>query len=448
MKRIFPALLILLAFSVLISCHKEKSFEVAAPAVGSLKSDNNGDCLPKTAVGAFVAGTALTDSNYLEVDIDVASEGSYAIRTDTLNGYSFSGIGNFTQTGINRIRLAGSGTPLTNGTNQFAVIYDTSLCYVDVVVLEAGSSASPSEFTLQGSGDSCMVSAVAGNYIQNQPLDGSNSVVIKVNATKPGTYTVTTNTVNDFKFAGSGTLSAVGEQTITLFGSGTPTTEGSTVFTVTAGGTTCTFSVNVNTSTTPPVTTGDLFPLTQNSWWSYLLDLNTPTDSTTATVLGAVPISGQTYQKVQLRNAAEEPYDSAFYRKSGSDYFRYLAFDSSSIPGLDNPVAGDVLFLHDNPRVGDTWNTEADVKINGADRKLRVNYQCMAANVTRTVNGVTYTNVYQVNGTIEAGSGGVFSSVGASEEAYYARGIGLIDQKITGGPFGDFQRQLKNYSIK
>ena len=268
MKIVSAAFCTLLVIALFLSCTREKSFELPGPGAGSLQTDA-GNCLPKTAVGAFIAGTKLTDSNYLEVQVNVNTVGSYDIHTETENGYSFSGIGNFDHTGINNIQLVASGTPLTAKQDEFVVTFDSSSCFVNVTVLPAGSSG-PAAFTLQGGlNDSCLSYTVAGDYVQNTALTASNRATIKVNATKPGTWSLTTS-VNGFQFSGAGTIAAPGEQTITLTASGTPTTAGPTLFPVSAGGTNCNFLVNVTASTgPPPVSNGDLFPLTPNSYWTY-----------------------------------------------------------------------------------------------------------------------------------------------------------------------------------
>src|SRR5689334_1901759 len=232
MRLISATLGVILLLGLFFSCTREKSFELGAPASGSLQSDETGDCLPKTAVGAFIAGKALNDSNYLDVQVNVASEGTYTIHTDTVNGYYFSGVGSFDHAGLNDIHLAAGGTPKIARQDTFTVIFDTSFCFTNVTVLPPGSISGPATFTLQGSGDTCMVSSVSGTYVQGTPLAATNTVTIKINATAPGTYNLTTNNVNGFQFSGAGTIAAPGEQSITLTASGTPTAADSTVFTV------------------------------------------------------------------------------------------------------------------------------------------------------------------------------------------------------------------------
>lgn len=444
--RLSPVAFSLMFFlSVFVSCQKEESFEVGSPGIGSLRSDGNGDCLPKTAVGSFISGSALSDSNYLEIEIDVSQEGIYTISTDTVNGYSFSGTGSFAQTGINRIRLAGSGTPQSPGDDVFTVLYDTSFCFVPVTVLPEGSSG-PSTFTLQGQGDSCIVAAVSGDYVQNTPLGGSNTVEIKVNATTTGTYSVSTNDVNEFSFSGSGTISAIGEQSITLTASGTPATEGNTVFTIIAGGTTCSFSVNVTASDTPPpVNTGDLFPLTPGSKWSYLFDLSAPNDSIEVANIGTMELGGNTYQNFEF-SALKVPFDSFYYRKSNNDYLQYVDLNEL-IPDLETETKGDILFLKENVTAGETWNTDFETKVGGTDVVIRFAFTCTEANQTATVNGKTFNGVYKITTTLQENSGGDFADFGPEIETYYARGIGLIYET---GYINVFypERHIKSYEIK
>lgn len=441
---------VLLFFGVL-SCTKEKSFEVAAPARGSLQSSATNECLPKIMAGSFIAGNALTDSNYLEVDVDVASAGSYTIKTDTLNGYSFSGSGNFTKTGINRVRLTGSGTPVAEGQDPFAVLFDTTLCIIPVTVLPAGSNSGPAVFTLQkGPGDSCMAATVSGSYAKGTALNSTSTAAIKVAVTTPGTYTVTTNTVNGFFFSGSNTIAATGEQTITLVASGTPAAEGIWGFTVTAGGSTCAFPVTVTAEATPPpVGTGDLFPLTPNSWWSYTDDLTNVEDSTLVTNTRNSVISGKTYSVLEYSNGAGEPaLDSIHYRKSGDEYYAYLPVDTYTNILFDPEVKGEILFLKENLKINDSWNSaEFPGTASNISVKLRYVFTCTAANTTESRGGKTYPNVYFITAKPQLSNGGPYVATGEEIEWHFAKGIGLIYEKGSVGGMTDYESFLLNSKI-
>jgi hypothetical protein len=127
------------------SCKKEYSQEEGSgdKSSGSLVSEITGECLPKTVNGAYIAGTNLGASEYIEVDVDVTKEGNYTISTDTVNGYYFTGSGEFSSTGINTVKLFGKGKPLAEGSDFFIVSYDTTFCEVEVQVLPAGTQPPP-----------------------------------------------------------------------------------------------------------------------------------------------------------------------------------------------------------------------------------------------------------------------------------------------------------------
>ncbi|MEQ1677460.1 MAG: hypothetical protein ABL876_12205 [Chitinophagaceae bacterium] len=247
MKKQFLYLLALIVV-IGIGCQKELSFELPdSPAKGSLQSEITGDCLPKTISGAYIATTPLVPTaNTITVSVLVTQTGTYAIGTDTVNGYYFRGIGTFTALGVNTVTLRGNGTPFAEGVNNFVVSFDGTICDIQITVLPAGSG--PAVFTMTGS-PSCTTPVINGVYVKGGALNASNTVVLNVNVTTAGTYTVSTVLTNGMTFAGTGTL-ATGAQTITLTGSGIPVTAGATPIPVTAGATSCSFTITV----TDPVT--------------------------------------------------------------------------------------------------------------------------------------------------------------------------------------------------
>lgn len=98
-----------------------------APATGTL-GGSPGSCTPVTPAGVYTQGVALTASNTVLVQVNVATVGSYSISTTTVNGVSFSATGTFTTTGIQNVVLTGTGTPVSSGAQSFAVTFGTSTC--------------------------------------------------------------------------------------------------------------------------------------------------------------------------------------------------------------------------------------------------------------------------------------------------------------------------------
>jgi hypothetical protein len=242
----FAALIFTLFF--INSCKKEKSLEgFGVPAKGSLQSDSNGDCLPKTVSGVYEAGKGLTNAEFMKVDVDVTAVGTYTITTDTINGYFFKGSGFFTTTGINTVQLSAVGIPVAAGINNFTVTFDGTTCFIAVTVLPAGAGG-PAVFTLQGAGGACTTPVIAGSYILATALNSSNTVKITANVTTIGTYNVTTTAANGMTFSASSVFTATGPQTVTLVGSGTPIAATPTTVTVTAGGGNCTFVINITSA--------------------------------------------------------------------------------------------------------------------------------------------------------------------------------------------------------
>ncbi len=253
MKKSFLYIFIfLLAVTAFIACQKELSFETPGPATATFAIDTaTGECLINSQDSAVVAGKALTDSNVLEVVINVTTPGSYTIETDVVNGYSFKGTGVFTNTGSNLVVLKGTGTPLVTGIDEFKVTYGSSVCTVQVFVAPAGTSGT-AVFTIGTTPGTCPAITPSGTYAAGTALNGTNEIEFPIKVTTAGVYTLSTDTVNGIYFAGGDMLTDTGVQTVTLTGFGTPLVADTFQFRLRSGSTICTFSVIVTGTTVPP----------------------------------------------------------------------------------------------------------------------------------------------------------------------------------------------------
>lgn len=425
-------LLVLISiFFFFSSCQKEKSLEMGQVAQGSLQSDL-GDCLPKKVSGAYVVSQSLTDSNYIDVTLDIAKPGRFTIITDTVNGYFFKSQGNFTTAGTNTVRLKGSGKPVTASDDVFTVSFDSSSCFVEINVMTAGSSGGTAVYSLNSTTGNCTSFNVAGTYTQGATLVAANTVTLSVNVTTPGSWAMSTTSVTGFLFSGSGTFSSAGVQTIILSGIGIPTTVGDQIFSVSAGTSSCNFSVAVVGGSSPPPATGVYFPLTANSWWTY--DDGAGSDSVKVVVNGTGTFLGNTYQRF-ITSDASGPLDTSYYRKDNASGAYYMYTDTSGFGaiGVNFTQAGiDVLFLKDALTTGAVFNSDHQAMLLGQPVTIRFNNTVVDANASITVNGKTFTNVYKIELKVQLGSGGVFQDISlAPLDYYYAKDIGLI--KITDG---------------
>ncbi|XMO85461.1 fibrinogen-like YCDxxxxGGGW domain-containing protein [Algibacter sp. AS12] len=97
---------------------------------------NSLDCSSPTATGAFASGTNLNSTYTITIDVLVNVIETYTISTNTVNGYSFSASGAFSNIGLNRITLTGSGTPILEQTDTFTITFagKNDTCNIDITV--------------------------------------------------------------------------------------------------------------------------------------------------------------------------------------------------------------------------------------------------------------------------------------------------------------------------
>lgn len=310
--------------------------------------DSSGTCKPVVVNGTYTPGTPLDGTNTIELQVTVATPGTYTISSPTVNGISFSGTGTFSNTGPQTVTLNGGGTPSSQGVQNFTVSYGNSQCSFSIIF---GNSA---VYTLGGSGGDCAPLSIGGVYQQGIILSTSNTVQIGVTATVPGDYLIKTDTVNGVSFSASGTFASAGFQSVVLAGSGIPVNEGVQNFIVTTATGTCNFSITFLPGVAP---SGDYFPTTIGSNWTFSLIGGTTADSVQNLVINYSPtISGNSYSTIttDLVPPSGIP-DSSYYRKPGGDYYQYINY-SYFIP-FDQTVVGEFVFLKDNVAAGTTWQS-------------------------------------------------------------------------------------------
>ena len=100
------------------------SFSVTAGASGKATAvftyhGAPNSCTNVSRSGIYSAGIALSASNKVKIDVNVVVPGTYFITTPVIDGFSFSGTGNFETMGFGTVLLQGTGTPVTAGTFFF-----------------------------------------------------------------------------------------------------------------------------------------------------------------------------------------------------------------------------------------------------------------------------------------------------------------------------------------
>ncbi|WP_306349745.1 hypothetical protein [Flavobacterium sp. '19STA2R22 D10 B1'] len=193
--------------------------------------------------GSYYIGIPLATSNKLSITVNALSTGYWSINTNAVNGYSFSGSGEFTTTGLQTIEVYGTGTPIASGVNTFTLTSNAltsggGTCYSIPVKVEAISYAMD-----------CVTATQQGDYTINVGLSPNNTITLPVNVVATGETTITTEVVNGISFTSGPVLfTALGQQMVTLVGSGMPTASGVTSLKVTGtpgAVTTCMVDVNI-----------------------------------------------------------------------------------------------------------------------------------------------------------------------------------------------------------
>lgn len=152
--------------------------------------------------------------------------------------------------------ISNSSYTISSG-NITALIGKNNYCVQTSADNNGGTSGGTSTYSLRASGNNCAVDSVGGNYNTTVKLTNANTITIKVDVNKIGTWSLTTATANGIKFSGSGTFTTTGAQTIMLTGNGTPVDVELSGFEITAGSTTCTFYIAVIGSGKAPCNPAD-----------------------------------------------------------------------------------------------------------------------------------------------------------------------------------------------
>lgn len=160
-----------------------------------------------------------------------------------------------------------------------------------------GSSSGTSVYTWEGAPGTCVTPVISGVYQAATALNGSNTVVLTVNVTTVGTYTVSTGTNNGISFSGTGTFTITGSQIIVLTGSGTPAAAGTFNFTPGTNG--CSFQI-----TSTPVVIGPVAVGTLDCTAASLAGIYTQSISLTGTNTVTIPVNVTTAGSYTINTTA------------------------------------------------------------------------------------------------------------------------------------------------
>jgi hypothetical protein len=260
MKFLRLLLFVLTAGILLTSCQKEFSAETGS-AQGVLVKDAAGNCTASVN-GAYKKDTLINATNFVDVQINFTQVGVYIINTDTVNGYYFRAAGVAAVTGLNTVRLFGTGKPIAAGTDNFVVSYAGSTCdFATNVTIGTGGGGGTTTavFTFPNAAACTGASQMGIFYVGVPTTPATHNITLLVNVQTPGSYNLATNPVNGLTFSGSGTLAVGNNQPIILTAvpGSAPTAAVTTTYTfstTTPVASSCGFDLNVLTFPTTSAT--------------------------------------------------------------------------------------------------------------------------------------------------------------------------------------------------
>lgn len=165
---------------------------------------------------------------------------------------------------------------------------------------------------------------------------------------------------------------------------------------------------------------------TANSTWNYQL-VNNATPSTSNYVITSTnrdsTINGNAYHVFTNSSGPNE-----YYFLTGSDYYTFRALGA----GLGGSSI-ETIYLKDNSTVGTNWVKAVPITFAGVPVTVNVTNTIAAKGISKTVNGVTYTDVIQVTTTLAVPGLPPGASITTDIQSFYARKFGMINNinKVT-----------------
>ncbi len=276
--------------------------------------------------------------------------------------------------------------------------------------------------TLKDSLGNCQNIAINGSYVVDTVLTDSNYITVTANITQSGTFKIYTDTVNGFWFRDSAYTLNSGTQTFKLKGYGKPILPLASNFTVYFNTSYCLFNITVGATSSGSsggtvTTSGDYFPTTANSNWTYQ-DLLGDTVKYTCTNYN-VTVNSNIYKLFVSTQG-----DSAIYRKDSllGNYYTYGTFaaDSRFI---------EYKFLDDKVAVNSFWESDTlSTSTLGFPITYKIRFTIDAKNAPYTINGIALDSVIKVRQEVLVQATPGLFTIQNSETtySYYAKKVGLV----------------------
>lgn len=198
-----------------------------------------------------------------------------------------------------------------------------------------------------------------------------------------------------------------------------------------------------NPTPTPPAAV-KFMSLTAGSTWNYKLtnNLTVPAVVTNYTLTASSQDSVANSKTYKVFTSPGRPNE--YYNITGSDYYTYR-----TLPASLGGSSVEVLYLKDNLAVGDTWSQTAPISVSGFTLNLTLNNKIAQKGISKTVNGIVYTDVTDVETTLSVTGIPFAYTLTTDIHYYYAPKVGQIENKtkidltITGFPPNNFDQKTE-----
>ena len=175
-----------------------------------------------------------------------------------------------------------------------------------------------------------------------------------------------------------------------------------------------------------PTPTVKFMSLTTGSTWNFKLTNNPSSTSIPITNYTLTATSGdsvanaKTYKIFTNSSGANE-----YYNIIGSDYYTYR-----KLPAALGGTSIEVLYLKDNAALNDTWSQTTPITVSGFTLSLTLINKIAQKGISKTVNGIIYTDVIDVETSLSVSGIPVPYTLTSDIHYYYAPKFGQIENKI------------------
>ena len=309
-----------------------------------------------------------------------------------------------------------------------------------------------SGYLIKDSNGNCSEVSVKGDYKTGINLTDSNFLQVLVHVDQKGKYHISSNTINGYRFSGTGSFNDTGIVQVTLPATGNPVVAGADLFTLNYDSSFCQANIVVQDTAAGISTNMDHFPLTSGSHWIYD-DLTFPGDSIINTVLGDTTIGLLVYKRFDEYKSFYPATNRNYYTKSALEYFHYTYVSRlTSALNFSPSLYDDFNYLKEGLTTGFTWysNTYTGRTSLGVQVKvLRYYFKCLDANASLTVNTRLFNHVYKIQIIPqEADPGFPLQPTGEIHTLYYAQGVGLIYQEFFNGVLSHPVLAIRSWVVK